>query len=77
MPPAYLNESTWSDVHFVAEPYPTISYRTALTVYEESLVHGRFVGRGWNGAGYINPDDIRYASASKIAKPHPFPAADV
>ncbi len=59
MSPSYLNESTWSDVHFVAEPYPTISYRTALTVYEESLVHGRFVGRGWNGAGYINPDDIR------------------
>lgn len=25
-----------------------------MTVYEESLMHGRFVGRAWNGAGYAN-----------------------
>jgi alpha-galactosidase len=70
MTPAYLNQSDWSDVHFVETPYPTISYRTGLTVYEESLVRGRFVGRGWNGAGYINPDDIRLDPTQ-----HPTPQA--
>ena len=29
-------------------------YRSALTVYEESLIHGHFVERAWYGAGYVN-----------------------
>jgi alpha-galactosidase len=59
MTPAYSAQSDWSDVHVVETPEPTISYRSGLAVYEESLIRGRFVGRGWNGAGYINPDDVR------------------
>ena len=38
---------------------PIISYRTGWVVYEESLTQGQFVGRGWNGAGYINFYDGR------------------
>jgi alpha-galactosidase len=44
----------WSDVFLVEQPEPTISYRTGWVVYEESLTKGQFVGRGWNGAGFIN-----------------------
>ena len=42
------------NVYFEAEPVPTLSYRSALTVYEESFIKGRFVGRSWNGAGFLN-----------------------
>jgi len=44
----------WSDVAFTEGPEPTISYRTNLVVCEESLTRGRFVGRGWNAAGFVN-----------------------
>ncbi len=30
-----------------------------MTVYEESLTNGRFVGRGWNGSGYVSFYDGR------------------
>ena len=49
----------WADVVLAEDPEPTISYRTAWAVYEESLAKGRFVGRGWNGAGFINFYDGR------------------
>lgn len=55
------------DAHYVAQPEPTISYRTALTVYEESLVKGRFVGRSWNGAGFLNFYDGRLNPAEHAA----------
>ncbi len=35
-------------------PDPTISYRTGLTVYEESFIKGRLVGRSWGGSGFLN-----------------------
>lgn len=60
----------WSDVYFVSDPEPTVSYRSALTVYEESLTKGRFVGRGWNGAGFVNFYDGRIDPAQ-----HPTPQA--
>ena len=46
-------DAPWTDVHVEMEPEPNISYRTALTVYEESFTRGQLVGRGWNGAGYM------------------------
>lgn len=45
---------SFTDVHLVDSPVPTLSYRTGMTVYEESLIKGRYVGRGWNGAGFMN-----------------------
>ncbi len=44
----------WSDVQLTTEPAPTVGYRTALVAYEESLIKGRYVGRSWNGAGFLN-----------------------
>ncbi len=46
--------AAWSDVLLTEGPEPIITYRTAMVVYEESLTNGRFVGRGWNGSGYVN-----------------------
>ncbi len=51
--------SDWSDVLFADGDEKTVSYRTAMVVYEESLVKGQFVGRGWNGSGYISFYDGR------------------
>ena len=42
-----------SDVLLVKKPEPVITYRTNGVVYEESLTYGQFVGRGWNGSGFI------------------------
>jgi len=53
------SNAEWSDVFLAEGPEPTISYRTGWVVYEESLINGQFVGRGWNGAGYINYYDAR------------------
>src|SRR5580700_3911919 len=52
-------EPYWSDVVLADGPEPIVSYRTGWVVYEESLTQGQFVGRGWNGAGYINFYDGR------------------
>jgi alpha-galactosidase len=53
------SEPAWSNVLLTDGPEPIISYRTGWVVYEESLTKGQFVGRGWNGAGYVNFYDGR------------------
>ncbi len=60
----------WSDVLYVDKPEPVISYRTGWAVYEESLTKGIFVGRGWNGSGFVNFYDGRINPAE-----HPTPQA--
>ena len=62
--------SEWSDVLLVEKPEPTISYRTGLVVYEESLSKGQFVGRGWNGSGFVSYYDGRI-----VPSQHPAPEA--
>ncbi len=48
------------DVHVELEPAITVAYRSRLTVYEESLINGQLVARGWNGAGFISPwEEVR------------------
>ncbi|MBS1851618.1 MAG: alpha-galactosidase [Acidobacteria bacterium] len=64
-------QPAWSDVVLVEGPEPTISYRTGWVVYEESLSKGQFVGRGWNGAGFINYYDGR-VNPSEYAAPEAF-----
>jgi alpha-galactosidase len=53
------DQPAWSDVLLADGPEPIVSYRTGWVVYEESLSKGQFVGRGWNGAGYVNFYDGR------------------
>ena len=64
-------DGLWSDVLLVEKPEPTISYRTGWVVYEESLTHGQFVGRGWNGSGFISFYDGRINPA-ETATPQAF-----
>jgi alpha-galactosidase len=61
----------WSDVLLVEKPDPTVSYRTGMVVYEESLTKGRFVGRGWNGSGFVSYYDGRI-SPNDHATPEAF-----
>lgn len=61
----------WVDAFLSTDPVPTISYRSGLTMYEESLIRGQFVGRTWNGAGFLNDwEDVRLDPSK-----HPTPQA--
>jgi len=61
---------TFADIFLSNDPDPTISYRSGLAAYQESLSHGQLVGRGWNGSGYTNPEPERFDAGS-----HPAPQA--
>ncbi|MDE0200033.1 MAG: alpha-galactosidase, partial [Caldilineaceae bacterium] len=60
----------FTDIFLSNDPDPTISYRSGLAAYQESLSQGQFVGRGWNGSGYTNPEPERFDAGS-----HPAPQA--
>ncbi|MHB1294178.1 MAG: alpha-galactosidase [Anaerolineae bacterium] len=59
------------DATFFAGEEPTVTYRTGLVSYQESLVGGQFVGRGWNGSGFTNPESERL-NPTKHATPQAF-----
>ncbi|MDE0631372.1 MAG: alpha-galactosidase [Caldilineaceae bacterium] len=61
---------TFADIFLSNDPDPTISYRSGLAAYQESLSRGQLVGRGWNGSGYTNPEPERFDASS-----HPAPQA--
>jgi alpha-galactosidase len=62
----------WVDAFLQDEPFPTITYRSSLTTYEESFIRGQLVGRAWNGSGHINAwDDGTRLDPTK----HPTPQA--
>jgi alpha-galactosidase len=65
-----LEDHHWSDIILNEGLEPTVTYRTGMVVYEESLIKGQFVGRGWNGAGFINFYDGRLNPVE-----HPAPQA--
>lgn len=71
----------FSDVFVAHDPEPvsrahktwahqTVTYRSGLVAYQESLIRGQFVGRSWNGSGYTNPESERFDPAL-----HPAPQA--
>lgn len=44
------------------------TYRSGLIVYTEALIDGRFLSRGWNAAGYVDPEGVEFdAGASSEA----------
>ncbi|MCY4082632.1 MAG: alpha-galactosidase [Caldilineaceae bacterium] len=61
---------SFADIFLSNDPDPTISYRSGLAAYQESLSRGQLVGRGWNGSGYTNPEPERFDTGS-----HPAPQA--
>ena len=61
---------SFADIFLSNDPDPTISYRSGLAAYQESLSRGQLVGRGWNGSGYTNPEPERFDAGS-----HPAPQA--
>lgn len=70
-PDAASLRTAWTDVHLETKPFQTLCFRTGMAVCEESLIRGQWVGRSWNGAGYINPwENVRLDLAT-----HPAPQA--
>ena len=61
---------TFADIFLSHDPDPTITYRSGLAAYQESLSRGQLVGRSWNGSGYTNPEPERFDAAT-----HPAPQA--
>lgn len=49
----------FTDVRRQEDPFPTWTFRTELVAYQESMIGGQFVGRGWNGAGFMHPESQR------------------
>ena len=68
---ALATDNLFSDVALGVDPEPTITYRSGLVTYQESLTRGQFVGRGWNGSGYTNPESLRLNPA-RHATPQAF-----
>lgn len=65
-----MSTTTFSNVFITHDPELTITYRSGLVAYQESLIRGQFVGRGWNGSGYTNPECERFDPSR-----HPAPQA--
>ncbi len=63
--PAFTNVDRQED------PHPTWSFRSSLVTYQESLIRGQLVGRSWNGAGFMYPEDQRIP-AQHHAEPQAF-----
>ena len=63
-------DARWTDVWVTGGDPPTVSYRSGMDVYEESLAGGSFVGRGWNASGAVSFYDGRIDPAG-----HPTPQA--
>jgi alpha-galactosidase len=53
--PGGRNELADTAVQFHAGPTAGVTYRSGLTVYDEALVDGRWVGRYWSATGTIKP----------------------
>ncbi len=62
-----VTDADYCDVHVVEGPERTISYRSGLTVYEESFIKDRFVGRCWGGVGFLNFYEGRLDPAQHFA----------
>ena len=61
----------WVDAYLTDGAAPVVTYRTGLTVYEEALMGGQFIGRSWNGAGFVNAWDGGLLTPAQ----HPTPQA--
>ncbi|MBI3958245.1 MAG: alpha-galactosidase [Chloroflexi bacterium] len=40
------------------QPVPIVRYTSGLTIYDEALYHGRWIGRYWSGHGFVEPDRL-------------------
>lgn len=49
---------SFTKLQYINMPKPVVRYRTALTNYDEALVDGRWIGRYWQTAGYIEKEGI-------------------
>ncbi len=50
-----LNEEADTAIELRSAPSPGVCYRSGLTIYDEELSSGRFIGRYWSANGTIRP----------------------
>jgi alpha-galactosidase len=48
-----IQNTTFASIIFPSDGAPTARYTSGLTVYDEALIAGRWVGRYWTGKGFI------------------------
>lgn len=53
----YLQEDH-AAVHISQQPTPIIRYTSDLTIYDEALYQGRWIGRYWTGQGFVEPERL-------------------
>jgi len=56
MPSQSPSDPQYLEVAFREMPSPGVRYSSGLTIYDEALVKGRWVGRYWSAAGRIKPE---------------------
>lgn len=65
-----LQDMAFTEVLFVDDPFPSVTFRTGMTSYQESLTGGHYIGRGWNGHGFSHEPWTQLDPAA-----HPTPQA--
>ena len=45
----------FAGLYFHTDKWPTVRYTSGLTVHEEALIDGRWLGLYWAGAGFVEP----------------------
>ncbi len=53
-----IQNTTCAKIGFPSDGSTTARYTSGLTVYDESLIDGRFIGRYWSGKGFIEPERL-------------------
>jgi alpha-galactosidase len=49
-------QTTFASVVVRTEPEPRVRYLSGLTIYDEALVDGRWIGRYWSAVGRVKPE---------------------
>lgn len=59
------------------QPYPTVRYTSDLTIYDEALIDGRWIGRYWSGHGFVEPERLLGWEKDAAHTPQPTSGLDL
>jgi alpha-galactosidase len=51
------NTTGFAHIHIGSGDPPTLRYTSGLTLYDEALLGGRWIGRYWAGTGFVEPEN--------------------
>ncbi|MCC7352790.1 MAG: alpha-galactosidase [Anaerolineae bacterium] len=61
--------STVSTIVAHAEPFPGFCYMSGLTIFDEALIKGRWIGRYWTASGFVVPERDLTWLTDNVVKP--------